>query len=342
MGFLRNAWYAAGFADELQEGVISRTILDEPVLIFKGADGAPIALADRCAHRFAPLSRGKIEGETVQCPYHGLVFGKDGACVRNPLGKGAITSAMSVPAYLSAIQNGIVWIWMGDKDKGRATPPPAYAFLDSHDFTVIKGYLHVEAHYELVTDNLLDLSHAEYLHPFIAPPGSYANVKYKAEEKNGAVVAYHSMPDAPTTPLFRLLMDEKVERIDGRAHMHWQAPANMMLDTGAVPVGHPDAASASTPQTHLLTPETENSTHYFWTFARDRMRNDASISDMLYEGISNAFTHEDEPMIRAIHQRMRGKSLFELSPALLPMDEAAVRARRILARRIAEEEGLTA
>lgn len=338
MPFLRNAWYAAGWRQEIDDKPVARRILDEPIVIYKGADGAPIALADRCAHRFAPLSLGKIDGDSITCPYHGLTFGRDGRCIRNPHGKGQITSSMSVSAYPTHVRNGMIWIWMGDKDKAAQCAPPAYDFLDDAGFTVIHGYLHVQAHYELVTDNLLDLSHAEYLHPFIAPPGSYANVQYKAVEKDGRVTAYHSMPNAENTPLFKLLMDESVRRIDGRAHMHWEAPANMMLDTGAIPVDPPDAASASTPQTHLLTPETENSTHYFWSFARDRMRNDASVSEMLREGITNAFVNEDEPMVRAIHERMGGKALFDLSPALLPMDEAAVRARRVLARRIAEEQ----
>lgn len=338
MPFLRNAWYAAGWRHELNDKPIARTLLDEPVVIYKGADGAPIVLADRCAHRFAPLSLGKVEGDAIQCPYHGLVYGRDGVCVRNPHGKGAITSAMAVRSYPVVTQNEIVWVWMGDKEASKDVRPPVYDFHDDSGFTTIFGYLHVDAHYELVTDNLLDLSHAEYLHPFIAPPGSYAHVQYKAEQDGERVTAYHSMPGSPITPLFRMLMDKGVETIDGRAHMHWEAPANMMLDTGAIPVDQPGAASASTPMTHLLTPESENSTHYFWSFARDRMRNDTTISEMMQQGIGDAFTNEDEPMVRAVHQRMGAKPLFDLSPALLPMDEAAVRARRILAKRIAAEQ----
>lgn len=341
MPFLRNAWYAAGWKHEIDDKPLSRTILDEPVVIFKGVDGEPVALIDRCSHRFAPLSLGKVDGDTIQCPYHGLTFGRDGSCVRNPHGKGAIVSSMHVKSFPALVQNGMIWIWAGDKEKvtGR---PPSYDFLEQEGWSVMHGYLHVSANYELVTDNLLDLSHAEYLHPFIAPPGTAAAIRYKAVEKDGAVTAFHSMPDQPNTPLFKLLLDDAVERVDGRAHMHWQAPANMMLDTGATPVGESVEEGASIPQAHLLTPETENTTHYFWGLARNRLIDDAAITDMLFAGINNAFQFEDEPMIRAVHERMRGRALFDLSPALLPMDEAAVRARRILARRIAEERQVSA
>src|SRR5262245_38045826 len=128
MPFLRNAWYAAGWRHELDEKPIARIILEEPVVIFKGSDGAPVALADRCAHRFAPLSLGKVDGDTIQCPYHGLIYGRDGVCVRNPHGKGAITSAMAVPAYPSVTQNNVIWVWMGDKEAAKTSRPPQYAF----------------------------------------------------------------------------------------------------------------------------------------------------------------------------------------------------------------------
>ena len=59
MPFLRNAWYCAGFGADLKpEALNPITILGEAVVLFRRADGSPAALADRCPHRFAPLSRG--------------------------------------------------------------------------------------------------------------------------------------------------------------------------------------------------------------------------------------------------------------------------------------------
>ena len=77
--FVRNAWYVAMWGDDLaREQVVGRTILNEAVALFRKADGSVAALADRCAHRFAPLHMGKVvAGDRVQCAYHGLEF--DGA-----------------------------------------------------------------------------------------------------------------------------------------------------------------------------------------------------------------------------------------------------------------------
>ena len=74
--YLRNAWYVAAWSDDLVDGqLLSRMILKEPVVLFRKSDGHVAALQDRCPHEFAPLHMGKIvDGDRVQCPYHGLEF----------------------------------------------------------------------------------------------------------------------------------------------------------------------------------------------------------------------------------------------------------------------------
>ena len=83
--YLRNAWYVAAWSDDLGDGgVLGRTILKEPVVLYRMANGEVAAIQDRCSHRFAPLSMGKIVGgDRLQCPYHGLEFNAAGQCVLN-------------------------------------------------------------------------------------------------------------------------------------------------------------------------------------------------------------------------------------------------------------------
>ncbi|MDT0510256.1 aromatic ring-hydroxylating dioxygenase subunit alpha [Novosphingobium sp. MMS21-SN21R] len=338
MPFLCNAWYAAGFAEELAAGPIARTILDQPVVIIDDGNGGTSALSDMCPHRFAPLSMGRIAVGTLTCPYHGMVFDSAGSCIHNPHGKGARPAALQLRNYPVRQQDGIVWIWMGNPSKADQIAPPSYDFLSAPENTVLRGYLKVDANYELVTDNLLDLSHAEFLHPFIMPEGTATAIRYRAEQVDNRVSAYHIMPDQPNTPLFELVLGPGVQRIDGFANSHWQAPANLMLETGAKVLDEGDGRLVLLPQTHLLTPETGTSTHYFWCVARDRNIVAPQLDAMLHAGLANAFEHEDEPMIKAVQQRMAGRDFFEMGPALLPMDEGSVRARRVLAKAIAQEQ----
>ena len=66
--YVRNAWYLAAWANELKPGeTFARTLLDNPVVMYRTADGTPVALEDRCCHRSLPLSLGRIEGDRIRC-----------------------------------------------------------------------------------------------------------------------------------------------------------------------------------------------------------------------------------------------------------------------------------
>ena len=97
--FVRNAWYLAAWPEELAEGMVSRTIMNEPLVLFRDASGAVAALEDRCCHRGAPLTHGEVVPEGIQCGYHGLVFDCTGACVKVP-GQDTIPRKAMVRSYL--------------------------------------------------------------------------------------------------------------------------------------------------------------------------------------------------------------------------------------------------
>jgi phenylpropionate dioxygenase-like ring-hydroxylating dioxygenase large terminal subunit len=92
MAYLRNAWYLAAWylaawSSQLRTSeLFQRRLLDEPLVLYRLTNGAPVALQDRCPHRVAPLHMGKIVGDALQCPYDGLRFSASGNCVLNPHG----------------------------------------------------------------------------------------------------------------------------------------------------------------------------------------------------------------------------------------------------------------
>jgi phenylpropionate dioxygenase-like ring-hydroxylating dioxygenase large terminal subunit len=163
--FLENTWYAAAWSYELAAEPYARTLLGQPIVMFR-TNARIVALGNRCPHRFAPLHLGKVIDETLQCPYHGLRFGPSGQCVHNPHGGGKALAAAQVRSYPVEERHGLIWIWMGDPASADPARVPDLVYLsDSSRYTTLQGsYLHIAAHYELVTDNLLDLSHVEFLH----------------------------------------------------------------------------------------------------------------------------------------------------------------------------------
>src|SRR4029079_9356586 len=79
--WIRNAWYVAAWTHEIEPGRLhARTIIDQPLVIYRTSDSGIVAFEDRCPHRFAPLSMGRLEGDALRCMYHGLKFSADGRC----------------------------------------------------------------------------------------------------------------------------------------------------------------------------------------------------------------------------------------------------------------------
>src|SRR4051812_5489652 len=83
--FVRNAWYAAAWSDELvAQKPLACMMLGDPIVLYRRSDGSPSALEDRCVHRSMPLSLGRVHGDVIECGYHGLQYDCAGACVRIP------------------------------------------------------------------------------------------------------------------------------------------------------------------------------------------------------------------------------------------------------------------
>jgi len=159
----RNCWYMIAWSSEIGRAPRRRLIMNEPVALYRCEAGKAVALEDRCPHRNYPLSRGTLVGDNVQCGYHGLIVGTDGTCVHAP-GQDRAPSTIQVKAYPLHEADGIVWIWMGI-----AKPDPALlpdlSWLHEDGWTPwIDGYIHLKCQHQLLTENLLDISHLAHVH----------------------------------------------------------------------------------------------------------------------------------------------------------------------------------
>jgi vanillate O-demethylase monooxygenase subunit len=337
MAFLKNAWYLVGWSEKLQPGPSRIKVLGESIALYRLGNKKAVALADRCPHRSASLSEGKIIDDALQCPYHGLRFDARGACVHNPHGNGSIPPRARVKSYPLVERHHALWIWMGNIDKADDALIPDFSLFDGAGFVSSRGYLRIGANYELVNDNLLDLSHAAFIHPFLTNQGYASRSRSELKVEGTTVWSYLWNDNEPVTPLFQLVWDGKGEQCDMRAHMRWSAPSSLLLDVGVTNVGAPPEAGPALPSAHLLTPESETSTHYFWMVGRNRRMHDADLGKTIHVGLERAFTTEDEPMISRVAENMGSAEFWSLNPAILPGDAAALRARRVLAELIAAE-----
>lgn len=341
MSYLRNAWYVAGWAQEIQSGALfHRTLLDESVLFFRDSRNIVQALRNRCPHRFAPLHLGKLDGDVVRCGYHGLEFNGEGRCVRNPHGDWIPPSAR-VRTYPCVERHGAIWLWPGDADKADAALIPDFSCLDEEANFVARRYLRVKSNYVLESDNIMDLSHIEFLHP--GSLGSEA-VKRAATEivREGNRVWSKRLIHGEVLPPFvaESLDIAEGQRVDRWLDVRWDPPANMLLVVGATPTGRPREEGRESPIAHLFTPETSRTTHYWFARAIGRSKPDgAAWVERNIEGLMQPFTQEDLPMLEAQQQAIGDADFWSLKPVLLSIDVGAARARRVLDQLIAAERG---
>ena len=343
---LKNAWYAAAYADEVREEPLARTLAGHKAVMFREASGKVGMISNRCPHRFAPLSAGKVVEDTLQCPYHGLRFNAGGECVHNPHSKeGGPLRAANIPGWPTMERYGIIWFWPGDAAAADPALLPRIEFLEDPDYSIVKGLLHVRGHYELVVDNLLDLSHAAYIHPQFAggrytPEQILAATEQKLERRERSLVNHRMRsglaPGAAHVDVFG--MDPAIP-VRSDSTMTWHPPAMLDFAVGAWEMDADRSSGVHIPQLHVITPETEFSSHYFFLNGRNRRQGDAEVDRMMLDFFELAFARQDEPMIEMVQRNMGEVSdITELGPILLPTDAAPISARRILARLIAEEE----
>ncbi|MGN6357429.1 MAG: Rieske 2Fe-2S domain-containing protein [Novosphingobium sp.] len=346
--YLRDAWYAASLGRDLGENLMRRVILDTPVLLFRDEDGRAAALHDVCPHRFAPLSMGKRRHGAVECPYHGLVFAASGACILNPHGDGRILSSARVPSYPVVERHRLIWIWLGDPALADPSRIPDFTFLDTGDpRTLTINYQITNANYQLLTDNILDLSHADFLHPLLDSGGGTRQQGPQVSDtgETSLLISWTWGP-APPLPFMTYLFEPGATK-HSRISVRWHAPAAMHLSVDCSDTCEGLERGEDrivTPSVHIMTPETAYTTHYFFLGVRSFDVENEECTRMMDEGTRHAFSQEDKPMIEAVQRNMGQRTdIFAMRPLGLIGDLGGVRAREKLRKLIqAERDGAPA
>lgn len=333
--FPLDQWYVAGFSSELTDQPIARRFLNQPVVLFRTGDGQAAALEDRCCHRSLPLSCGTVEAAGVRCGYHGMLYAPNGSCIEIP-GQERIPAKARVKAYTVVEQNQILWIWMPREDGG--TPrgaPPSYPHHDDPRYKFGSGHYHYDAPYQLIHDNLLDLSHLGYVH--LKTIGGNARQHMTAEMKVTAegdtVRVVRLMPGTPPPPTYQAAWPF------GETCDRWQeiefAVSHLRIWTGAVEPGtdaidDPDRGGFHMRGFHGITPETEESCHYFWSMAANKHPDMPETIDTVVEQTRYTFD-EDRVVIEAQYRNMKTFG-SDATWVDIHVDAGANRARRIVAR----------
>lgn len=333
MTFLLNCWYVAGFAEDAGEQPLSRTILGKELAIYRSpVTGKPVALGNRCPHRFAALSQGKLVDGDLQCPYHGMRFTSDGSCSHVPSGDTAPPHA-KVHSYPVVDRHHLLWIWMGDPLLADPALIPDFTYLEDTSFGWFNGTIYARANYQLLVDNLLDLSHAEFLHPLLSAEGWASRNKVRIEQGERTIRVFNVAENDPVIAFIAQARPDIDKVGTSKQFERWEAPSLIHLrveyeaSNGRIVI----------PSGHFLTPETDQTTHYFVRGGQDFAPLSAEVNEAARLGVMGVFTTQDVPIVEDQQRYLQGCDLMDASPAILKADAGAIRARRLLAKLIRQE-----
>jgi phenylpropionate dioxygenase-like ring-hydroxylating dioxygenase large terminal subunit len=300
----------------------------------------PVALEDRCCHRSAPLSAGVVIGNDIQCGYHGLVFDRAGRCVRVP-SQAKVPPGAAVRSYPVVERHRWIWLWMGIADKADASLIPDMYWHGDPRWRMIGDYFHVKCHYQALLDIQLDNTHSRFVHPgSLGNDGALATPpRIRREER--ALHGARLMPNSDPPPIWRRAADYKLERADHWLTWTYRPPATVTFDVGIAEPGSGAfegnrSRGITVYNSHGITPETEHTTHHFWTSSRDFRLDDEEITRTL-SGIRDTFL-EDVAMVEAQAGTI---AAFPGAPNIdIGADAPTIQARNLLQQMIAAERAL--
>jgi vanillate O-demethylase monooxygenase subunit len=341
--FLFNCWYVAAWDHELIDGTkLARTLLERPVVLYKGESGQVVALDDRCCHRGAPLSMGRIEGDDLRCMYHGMKFAPSGKCIQIP-GQEMIPPKLGVRSYPVVERDHLVWIWMGDPAKADPEQILDYPPLRDPAWRGLPGYMHYDANWLFIVDNLSDFAHLAFVHTNTLGGSEAYAYKTKHIEierlKNGFRVERWNKDDAPP-PYHRKVIADKESKVDRRNIALMQIPGVFFMETMFAPAGQgADQGNVEGARQYrncqYMTPETKRSTHFFWNYLHDFDIDNPNIALSLYNSMVEGFL-EDKALIEGQQRLLDTDPEFKL--LAIGADAALSHFRWTYKQRVAEEQ----
>lgn len=345
---LRNYWYAAARSEEVTEDApFARTMLGEPIVLFRGTGGAIAALEDRCPHRKAPLSLGRISNGDIQCNYHGARFDGNGICSLIPSQEGKLIPGFAARPYPTAEAHGMIFVWIGDAEKADlALVPDMGDYGPDAGTGVVGGYMYIKANYLLLVDNLLDLTHIAYLHQnTLGATGTEALLagEMEFEVKGDNIRTVRIVRDQVPTVFANLTCKfEGQGNLDRFTITNFWAPSYLELQLCNAPASEhmPMCDVPHHRVHHCITPESDGAVHYYWTMAWYHRPDDADLAKE-FRAITKRAFDEDLPMLEAQQRNI------ESDPSESPLvnfegDKAGVAARKIVAQLLAGENARAA
>jgi phenylpropionate dioxygenase-like ring-hydroxylating dioxygenase large terminal subunit len=321
-----NGWYIGAWSDEVTRTLMQRWICGRPVCFYRLSDGSVNAIEDRCPHRRYPLSLGRLDGDVIECNYHGYRIDGSGTCVG--VAEQPDTPKTSVHRFPLVERHGIVWIWPGDPEQANPDDIPDVSWLTDENWTHVHGLVPLKARQVLLVENLLDLTHETFLHPSSIGNAAVASTPIDVTSEGNKVSFIRHMVGIEAPPFYRSSMGVTTD-IDRWQDGDFYAPGVFVLNIRIAPTGTEEPEGFHMKVIYGMTPATETETHDFFALARDYKIDDAELSDFQLKQ-QLAVMKEDVDALEI--QEVMVASDPGMVESSIRSDVAGIRGRRLLER----------
>lgn len=334
-----NRWYVVAWSSEIGRSPIERWVMDAPVALYRTENGDAVAVDGRCPHHLYPLGKSTTVGDNIRCGYHGLEFAPSGECVSSPFLQ-TIPPTCRIKSYAVAERWQWIWIWPGDPALANESLIPDHKAMGllNDNYVSVKGLrMEVDARYQLLNDNLLDLQHLEVLHSKHIGGNGIGGAHEETDHGPDWVSSRRVLRDMLIPPVMAAWFGEGLA--DREIQMTFRAPG---IHTGSDSFS--GALSGDRPGVHLgrinvyhaVTPSRRNTCQYFSAIGRDFALDDAELSDKMFHALSpvleeDRFASEQIEKTLAAADRPPQELLFA-------SDRTLVQGRRVLERMMLDEQ----
>lgn len=340
--FVRNHWYAAAWSHEIGEKPLGRRLLDEPVVMFRQADGRVAALIDRCPHRLVPLSLGSCVEGRLRCTYHGLEFDGEGRCVHIP-GQTNIPPNAEVRKFPAIERYGLVWLWMGTPADADPARLPKVEKHGEAGWDILEGgYQYHPSNYRNIIENLMDPAHTTFVHKNTIGNPLASDKPVSTEKSDNYILAFRWVDNTRPTPHDRARLNMGDIAVDRGQFFYFHLPSMSHVETIVIPAGTERVEEKMNKGLRSysykwLTPESEFATHFFWLHVRNYLLDDQEAGEKLRTALDATF--REDLVIETAMQRSQEETGVRQYLAL-EIDRAPMMALRMLEKMIdAETDG---
>jgi vanillate O-demethylase monooxygenase subunit len=254
------------------------------------------------------MVRATVVGDALQCGYHGWTFDCSGACVNIPSQESYVPRGFRIPTFAVVERWQWIWIWMGDQSLADPALIPDHRalWLEDSDWQAdVGGVEPLRARYQLMNENVLDLTHVTFVHAATIGTKTVAAAPIEVEDRGRSLHSErHVLGESPTAFHRRALgLDGPTDRV---LVTDFYPPALLASGSRFFHTGESKRTDGRLYGEfrvfHVPTPETETTTHYFWAFTRSFGQGDDALTDVLRAGW-HAGVREDIDAIEA-NERM--------------------------------------